>query len=37
MAQAKTWLEHVKETKKKNPDKQFKDILKLASKTWTKK
>ncbi|KKL46107.1 hypothetical protein LCGC14_2348940 [marine sediment metagenome] len=31
------WLEHVKETKKKFPDKMLKEVLKEASKTWKKK
>ena len=30
------WLVHVKDTMKKNPDKKFKDILKLAKKTYKK-
>lgn len=30
------WIEHVKKTKKKNPDMKFKDVLKEASKTWKK-
>ncbi len=38
MAKSKNpWIEHVKETKKKFPDKKFKDVLKEASKTWKKK
>lgn len=32
-----SWIEHVKETKKKNPDLKFKDVLKEASKTFKKK
>lgn len=30
------WLTHVKKVKKDNPDKQFKDVLKLASKSFKK-
>jgi hypothetical protein len=30
------WLVHVKKTMKENPDKKFKDILKLAKKTYKK-
>ena len=31
------WIEHVKATKKKNPKRSFKEILKEAKKTYTKK
>ena len=31
------WLEHVKDVKKKNPDKSFKEVLKEASKSFKKK
>ncbi len=31
------WLTHVKKTMKANPNKEFKDILKLAKKTYVKK
>lgn len=30
------WLTHVMSVKAKNKGKQFKDILRLASKTWKK-
>ena len=30
------WLDHVKKTMKENPDKKFKDILKMAKKTYKK-
>jgi hypothetical protein len=31
------WLTHVKKTMKENPNKKFKDVLKLAKKTYVKK
>ncbi len=30
------WLTHVKKTKKKHPEKKFKDVLIEAKKTYTK-
>ena len=30
------WLVHVKKVRSKNPGKAFKDVLKLASKSWKK-
>jgi hypothetical protein len=32
-----TWLAHVKETQRKYPSMPFSEVLKQASKTWTKK
>tara|TARA_R100001530_G_scaffold122253_1_gene89826 strand:- start:260 stop:373 length:114 start_codon:yes stop_codon:yes gene_type:complete len=37
MAKKNPWLDHVKDTKKKNPKMAFKDVLKKASKSWKKK
>lgn len=34
---AKTWLEHVKETRSKNSSMSYSEALKEASKSWTKK
>lgn len=31
------WMVHVTETRKSNPNLEFKDVLKLAGKTYTKK
>ena len=31
------WMVHVEETRKSNPELEFKDVLKLAGKTYTKK
>lgn len=31
------WMIHVEETRKSNPQLQFKDVLKLAGKTYSKK
>ncbi len=31
------WMVHVAETRKSNPNLEFKDVLKLAGKTYTKK
>ena len=31
------WMKHVEETRKANPELQFKDVLKLAGKTYSKK
>jgi hypothetical protein len=31
------WMLHVEETRKANPELQFKDVLKLAGKTYSKK
>lgn len=33
---AGTWLDHVKQTMKVNPGVAFKDVLKIAKKTWSK-
>tara|TARA_B100000927_G_scaffold290980_1_gene291358 strand:+ start:880 stop:1092 length:213 start_codon:yes stop_codon:yes gene_type:complete len=33
---ANTWLQHVKDTMKENKDLKFKEVLKIASKTWKK-
>jgi hypothetical protein len=30
------WIEHVKKTKKKHPDKTLAEVLKIASKSWKK-
>lgn len=31
------WMVHVEETRKSNPELEFKDVLKLAGKTYKKK
>lgn len=31
-----SWLEHVKKTMKANPSKKLKEVLQIASKTYTK-
>ena len=36
MAKENPWLVHVKKTQKENPGKAFKDVLKIASKTFKK-
>lgn len=37
MAKKNPWLDHVKDTEKKNKDKTLKEILKIASKSYKKK
>jgi|GEM_PF-5025350 hypothetical protein len=37
MAGKNPWMDHVNETKKKNPKMKFKDVLKEAKKTYKKK